>query len=119
MLLWQSEKETAITRLPQCEKGRTGFTAQKDNCIYGIDAEGANISFFVCLIIFFSTTRPCCWWISRQHRANRQVYKRLVSLKFSLISLRIPPADNLLKRIDMKIYVSFLFSQIHFHISVV
>ena len=52
MLLWQSEKETAITRVPQCEKGRTGFKAQKDNCIYGIDAEGANISFFVFLIIF-------------------------------------------------------------------
>ncbi len=35
MLLWQSEKETA-TRLPQCEKGRTGFTAQKDKFnIYG------------------------------------------------------------------------------------
>ena len=76
------------------------------------------ISFFVCLICF-STTRPCCRWISRQHRANRQVYKRLVSLRFSLIPLRIPPADNLLKRIDMKIYVSFLFSKIHFHISIV
>ena len=34
------------------KKGRTGFKAQKDNCIYGIDAEGANISFFVFLIIF-------------------------------------------------------------------
>ena len=76
-----------------------------------VDAEEAN--FIFCLFDFFQR-RPCCQWISRQHRANRQVYKRLVSLRFSLIPLRIPPADNLLKRINMKIYVSFLFSQIHF-----
>jgi hypothetical protein len=53
VLLWQSEKETAITRLPQCEKGRTGFTAQKDNCIYG---RRGRSKFHFLFVWFFSTT---------------------------------------------------------------
>jgi hypothetical protein len=68
---------------------RTGFLAQIDNTMFIVDAEEAIHFLF---IKFFSLASLLAG--SRWH-SKSQVYKGPVSFRFSLIPLRIPPADNL------------------------